>query len=71
MNYEQAIKELQDNLIVLADVERRHSATVRHDFKADSDLLEFRRRTEWNLAEITEKLSRLTGKLPADQRPLQ
>jgi len=68
MNYEQAIKELQDNLIVIAEIERRQSAMllehreVLHEhIKHMAEILEFRRRTEQNLAEITDKLNGLIG----------
>jgi hypothetical protein len=61
MNYEQAIKELQDNRIVIAEIERRQSAMIRQHSEIVSDLIEFRRRTEQNLAEITDKLNGLIG----------
>jgi K+/H+ antiporter YhaU regulatory subunit KhtT len=61
MNYEQAIKELQDNLIVIAEIERRQSALLREHSENIAELLEFRRRTEQNLAEITDKLNGLIG----------
>ncbi len=68
MNYEQAIKELQDNLIVIAEIERRQSAMLRehaemlHQHNLHyGEILEFRRRTDQNLAEITDKLNGLIG----------
>jgi K+/H+ antiporter YhaU regulatory subunit KhtT len=61
MNYEQAIKELRDNLIVIAEIERRQSALLREHSENIAELLEFRRRTEQNLAEITDKLNGLIG----------
>jgi hypothetical protein len=68
MNYEQAIKELQDNLIVIAEIERRQSVMLRehaemlHNHNQHyGEILEFRRRTEQNLAEITDKLNGLIG----------
>ena len=68
MNYQQAIKELQDNLIVIAEIERRQSAMLRehaemlHQHNQHyGEILEFRRRTEQNLAEITDKLNGLIG----------
>ena len=68
MNYEEAIKELQDNLIVIAEIERRQSAMLREHAevlhqhnKHMAELLEFRRRTDQNLAEITDKLNGLIG----------
>jgi hypothetical protein len=64
MNNEQmqaAIKELQDAVIVMAHIEKRQSEQL-------SDLLEFRSRTERNLAEITDKLNGLIGYVDG-QRP--
>ena len=68
MNYEQAIKELQDNLIVIAEIERRQSAMLREHAEIlhqqnlhQAELLEYRRRTDQNLAEITDKLNGLIG----------
>jgi hypothetical protein len=68
MNYEQAIKELQDTVIVMAHLEARQSAMLKEHTRILSDhdshvaeITEFRRRTEQNLAEITDKLSGLIG----------
>jgi hypothetical protein len=68
MNYQQAIKDLQDNLIVIAEIERRQSALRRdhaemlHEHnKHLAKLHEFRLRTDQNLAEITDKLNGLIG----------
>ncbi len=68
MNYEQAIKDLQDTLIVMAEMERRQSVMLREHaetlHKHDEmlrDTVEFRRRTDQNLAEITDKLNGLIG----------
>jgi hypothetical protein len=61
MNYEQAIKELQDTLIVIAEIERRQSSLLREHSEMLRDTMEFRRRTDQNLAEITDKLNGLIG----------
>ena len=64
MNNEQmqaAIKELQDAVIVMAHIEKRQSEVLK-------DLVEFRSRTERNLAEITDKLNGLIGYVDG-QRP--
>ena len=61
MNYEQAIKDLQDNLVVIAEIEKRQSALLREHSEHIAELLEFRRRTDQNLAEITDKLNGLIG----------
>jgi len=68
MNYREAIKELQDAVIVMAEMERRQSAMLRehaemlhnHD-KHLAEISEYRRRTEQNLSEITDKLNGLIG----------
>ena len=64
-NIEQAIKDLQDTLNVIAEIEKRHSATLREHsertVRLEAESLEFRRRTAQNLAEITDKLNGLIG----------
>ena len=47
---QQAIKELQDAVVVMAHIEKRQSEMLK-------DLAEWRYRTKQNLAEITDKLS--------------
>ena len=61
MNYEQATKDLQDTLVVIAEIERRQSAMLREHAEMLHDTLEFRRRTDQNLVEISDKLSGLIG----------
>ena len=65
MNYEQAIKDLQDNLVVIAEIERRQSALLREHSELIVRMLAesavFQRRTEQNLSEITDKLNGLIG----------
>ena len=68
MNLEQAVKDLQDNLIVLTEIERRQSSLLREHServvyleKLAVESAEFRRRTDQNLAEITDKLNGLIG----------
>ena len=71
-NIERAIKDLQDTLIVIAEIEKRQSAMLRehserivnieqHVARLDAESAEFRRRTDQNLAEITDKLNGLIG----------
>ena len=60
-NIERAIKDLQDTLIVIAEIEKRQSAMLREHAEHLGELLEFRRRTDQNLAEITDKLNGLIG----------
>jgi hypothetical protein len=63
-----AIKELQDAVIVMAHVEKTQSGHIREliDFRIESE--RFRRRTEENLSEITDKLNGLIG-CGAGQKP--
>ena len=56
-----AIKELQDAMVVMAHIEKTQSEHIR-------DLVDFRIRTETNLAEITDKLNGLIGYV-AGQKP--
>ena len=61
MDYGQAIKELQDNLIVIAEIERRQSRMLLEHSEHIGELIEYRRRIDHNLAEITDKLNGLIG----------
>jgi len=56
-----AIRELQDTLVVMALIEKTQTEHLR-------DLVQFRIRTEQNLAEITDKLNGLIG-YGAGQKP--
>jgi predicted nucleic acid-binding Zn-ribbon protein len=64
-NFEQAIKDLQDALIVIAEIEKRQSTLLREHseriVRLEAESLEFRRRTDQNLAKITDKLNGLIG----------
>jgi predicted nucleic acid-binding Zn-ribbon protein len=68
-NIEKAIKELQDNLLVIAEIEKRQSALLREHSELHPENVEFRRRTEQNLAEITDKLNGLIGYTDGLHRP--
>ncbi|MBZ5633422.1 MAG: hypothetical protein LAO55_09885 [Acidobacteriia bacterium] len=61
MDYEQAIKDLQDNLVVIAEIERRRSRMLLERSEHIGELIEYRRRIDHNLAEITDKLNGLIG----------
>jgi hypothetical protein len=70
-----AIKELQDTMVVMAHIEKVQSEHISElvDFRIQSEKLrlqseEFRRRTDENLAEITDKLNGLIGYV-AGQKP--
>jgi chromosome segregation ATPase len=74
-NMEQAVKDLQDALIVISEIERRQSALLLEHSerivnieqhlervaRLEAESAEFRRRTDQNLAEITDKLNGLIG----------
>ena len=72
MNIEAAVKDLQDSMIVMAHIEKCHSEMLRaHEEwinEHGAEIQEFRRRTDQNLAEITDKLNGLIGYV-AGQRP--
>jgi hypothetical protein len=68
---EQAIKDLQDTLIVISEIEKRQSAMLRDHAEHLGELLEFRRRTDRNLAEITDKLNGLIGYVDGTPPPSQ
>ena len=63
-----AIKELQETMVVMAHIEKRQTEHIREllEFRIQSEKLQiqsetFRKRTEENLAEITDKLNGLIG----------
>jgi len=60
-NFERAIKDLQDTLILITETEKRQSAHGERIVRLGAESLEFRRRTDQNLAEITDKLNGLIG----------
>jgi hypothetical protein len=75
-----AIKELQETMVVMAHIERRQTEHIREllEFRIQSEKLQiqsetFRKRTEENLAEITDKLNGLIGYVaghgPSGQKP--
>jgi hypothetical protein len=70
-----AIKDLQDTMVVMAHIEKLQSEHISElvDFRIQSEKLrlqseEFRRRTDQNLAEITDELNGLIGYV-AGQNP--
>ena len=67
---ERAIQELRDTVIVMAHIEKRQSEILRAHAEELGELLEFRHRTEQNLAEITDKLNGLIGYIDSS-RPSQ
>jgi hypothetical protein len=71
-NLEQAVKDLQDNLVVISEIERRQSELLKFHSERlvliEAESAEYRRRTDQNLAEISDKLNGLIGYV-SDQRP--
>jgi hypothetical protein len=61
MNMEQAIRDLQDAVTVMAHLEKRQSELLLNHSEHLAELHEYRRRTEQNLAEITDKLNGMIG----------
>ena len=78
-NLERAVKDLQDNLVVISEIERRQSELLKSHSQRlvliEAETAEYRRRTEQhfehittNLEEITDKLNGLIGYV-SDERP--
>jgi hypothetical protein len=82
-NIEQAVKELQDTLVVISEIERRQSSLLKErserivylerlaqesaEFRHRTEQLQ--QRTEQNLAEITDKLNGLIGYVDGLHKP--
>ncbi len=66
-NLEQAVKDLQDNLIVISELERRQSELLKvHSQRLvliEAESAEYRRRTEQHFEHITTNLEEITDKL--------
>lgn len=71
-NLERAVKDLQDNLVVISEIERRQSELLKvHSERLvliEAESAEYRRRTDQNLAEITDRLNGLIGYV-SEQHP--
>jgi hypothetical protein len=68
VDVERAIKEIQDALIVMAEIERRQSALLREHAEYLGELVKFRNSAEPKIDEIDDKLNGLIGYL-AGLRP--
>ena len=70
---QEAIKELQEAMVVMAHIEKKHSEHIRElvDFRVASE--KYRARIDQNLAEISDKLNGLIGYVagqgPAGPKP--
>lgn len=64
-NLERAVKDLQDAVVVIAEIEKRQSSLLHghseHLVRLETESAQYRRRTDQNLAEITDKLNGLIG----------
>ena len=63
MNYDEAIRSLQDTAVVMAEIQRRQSDVQKTQAGLVETLLEFRQQTEKNLAHVTVRLAEITDKL--------
>jgi predicted nucleic acid-binding Zn-ribbon protein len=72
-NLERAVKDLQDNLVAISEIERRQSELLKvHSERLvliEAETAEYRLRTDQNLAEITDKLNGLIGYVSDQRRP--
>jgi hypothetical protein len=82
MSMEAAIKEIQDTLTVMAELERRQSRLLREHSERivvleeqtaedRREIVKYQKRTEQNLAEITDKLNGLIGYVGNWKQPPQ
>ena len=83
MNLEQAVKDLQDNLVVIAEIERRQSTPLKEhsqrilgieqnlarSAQLNIEIQEIQKRTDLKLEELTDKLNGLIGYLDGQRRP--
>jgi tRNA isopentenyl-2-thiomethyl-A-37 hydroxylase MiaE len=58
---EKAVQDIQDTLVVMAYIEKRQTEHLSELLRFRVHSEEFQRRTEQNLAEITDKLNGLIG----------
>ena len=76
---QEVIKNLQDSIVVMADLEKRPEERIAlteeevdrltaFRLRTEKEILQFRDRTDQNLAEITDKLNGLIGYI-AGRRP--
>ncbi len=63
MNYDEAIRSLQDTAVVMAEIQRRQSDVQKTQAGLVESLVEFRQQTEKNLAHVAVRLAEITDKL--------
>jgi len=82
MNLEQAVKALQDNLVVIAEIERRQSPLLKdhperivaieeRSAQLNLEIQEIQKRTDLKLEELTDKLNGLIGFVSGQHKPPQ
>ncbi len=82
MNLEQAVKALQDNLVVIAEIEGRQSALPKdhserivaieeRSAQLNLEIQEIQKRTDLKLEELTDKLNGLIGFVSGQHKPPQ
>jgi len=83
MNLEQAVKALQDNLVVIAEIETRQSALLKdhserivsieenlsRSTQLNLEIQEIQKRTDLKLEKLTDKLNGLIGFVSGQHRP--
>jgi hypothetical protein len=73
MNLEEAAKDLQDAMTIMAHFEKRQSTMLREHSERivalEEQSAKFQQRTDQNLAEITDKLNGLIGYIEGQQPP--
>jgi hypothetical protein len=73
MGIEAAIKDLQDSMVVIGYIEKRHAERLlAHEnwiTEHGAEMQEYRRRIDQNLAEITDKLNGLIGYVAGHKPP--
>jgi hypothetical protein len=63
VNYDEAIRSLQDTAVVMAEIQRRQSDVQKIQASLVESLLEFRQQTEKNLAHVAVRLAEITDKI--------
>jgi hypothetical protein len=63
MNYDEAIRSLQDTAVVMSEIQRRQSDVQKTQAGLVESLVGFRQQTEKNLAHVTVRLAEITDKL--------
>ena len=63
MNYDEAIRSLQDTAVVMAEIQKRQSDVQKTQAGLVESLLDYRQQTEKNLAHVAVRLAGITDKL--------